>query len=111
MKRSDWYLKHAKNDKYYVYEPHYIQDLKKTGPYLSKSDMYSTKNTTKFNEYIFSIPSNPNAVLEAYYGKNWKESPLETIDNLKEGNKVVYSKELFDASVYKHMKRVKIIND
>lgn len=111
LKRSEWYKKHANNDKYYVYEPNYINDLKKPGPYINKEDIYGKSNTEYFCGTEFSVPSNCDNVLTKYYGSNWRKSPLQTLNSLEENGKIVYSKELFDASVYKHLWRAKIIRD
>lgn len=112
MRRANWYLAHAHNDAYYIYEPHYIQDLSEPGPYLRREDMYGGANKATFEGIEFAVPTNPDAILTAYYGPNWNVSPLQSLDALRQPDgSMAYSEELFNASVYKHLKRAKIIYD
>lgn len=113
MKRSAWYKQYAVNDDYYVYEPHYIDNLKKPGPYIKKEDMYGTPKQILFEGEKYDVPSNPEAVLSAYYGKNWNKAPISSLEDLKcqddqNCEKIAFSKEEFDASCYKHVKKVSV---
>ena len=120
MDRAKRYHDYAKCRDYYAYEPHYIEDLKNPGPYIRKEDLYgkegSEKNFASFENRRFEVPVNPEAVLSAFYGKDWERSPYVPISELrkpKEGssdafNIHMYSEDTFDSSKYKHVKSVYI---
>lgn len=113
MDRSAWYKEHAKNEDYYVYEPHYIDDLKTPGPYIRSEDIYGISCQILFEGDRYEVPSNPDAVLSAYYKKDWHKAPIKSLEDLRyrdsqEGVKFNFSKEEFDASCYKHVKKVSI---
>ena len=87
MKRSAWYLKHAKCEEYYCYEPHYLDSLKYPGPYIPAEDLYGKSGDeyqTCFLEGLeFCAPACPENVLRAFYGENWSRSPFVSIEELK----------------------------
>lgn len=103
MSRVEWYLTHAKCQKYYAYTPNYIENIKHPGPYIKKEDLYDDINNTtqkcEFEGIECSIPSNPPQVLKAYYGENWNVSPFKP---LKEINN--YSEKNFAVSKMKHLR-------
>ena len=105
----NWYLKHAKNEEYYVYTPNYIENLGKAGPYIKKEFLYGEKKTAQFENLRMPIPSSPAEVLNAYYGK-WYISPFKTISMLKKeyGEEKWFDKNLFVVSVMKHIDHVDI---
>lgn len=107
MKRSEWYKAHSKCKDYYAYEPHYLDNINKPGPYIKGTDLYGDNITTGlFEGMICEVPANPDKILEAFYGKNWNKSLLVPIEELKKLGTSMYSKDSFDASCYKHIKSV-----
>ena len=111
MRRTKWYLKHAKCKEYYTYIPGYIEDIRKTGPYIKGVDIYGAKNTGMFEGNRFGIPSVPEKVLAAFYGENWHRSPYKSLESIKNGEWYSFSSDTFDASCYKHLKAVSIYDD
>lgn len=111
INRAKWYMKHAKNEEYVSYEPFYIYDLKNPGPYIKTEDIYGVKVKGKFEGKEYDIPSDSDAVLKAFYGENWIKSPFLSIFDLTENEEVIYSKAKFDASCYKHLKKVSIYGE
>lgn len=109
MRRANWYLAHAKNDAYYAYTPTYIENKKKTGPYIPKNDIYGEKRQELFEGLTLSVPSCPEKVLQAYYG-DWRESPFKTIPQLMTQSKAGewFSKNTFLVSIMKHLDHVDI---
>ena len=120
MDLSKRYLDKAKCNDFYCYEPHYIEDLKKPGPYIRKEDLYGKNDSQKefamFEDRRFEVPVNSDAVLSAFYGEEWERSPYVPLSVLKkpvEGSKEtfnihMYSEDTFDSSKYKHVKNVYI---
>ncbi|MDD5829495.1 MAG: hypothetical protein PUD10_10110, partial [Lachnospira sp.] len=117
MKRSKWYKNHVHNNDFYTYEPHYIENIKKPGPYIKKQDIYGnnslSRNYVKFEGKKYECPINPNNVLTAFYNTDWNKSPYKSIEELinsnKESNdKNMYSADIFDSTLYKHVKAVHI---
>lgn len=108
MERVNWYIRHAKNKKYVSYEPFYIYDLKKPGPYIRDEDMYGEKQIGVFEGTEYEIPFHSEAVLRAFYGEKWEVSPFSTLDSIREDGKLLYSQAEFDATCYKHLKRVSL---
>ena len=111
INRAKWYLKHAKNEKYVAYEPFYIYDLKNAGPYIKSEDIYGTEAKGKFEGQEYEIPSNSDAVLKSFYGDDWETSPFLSIPELIEKGELIYSKATFDASCYKHLKKVSVYGE
>lgn len=111
IKRAQWYIRHAKNEKYVAYEPFYIYDLKKAGPYILTKDIYGEEAKGMFEGKEYAIPSNSAAVLSAYYGKKWHISPFLGLEDLVVDGELVYSKTEFDASNYKHLKKVSVYGE
>lgn len=123
QKQSEWYKKHASCSDYYTYEPQYVENLKKPGPYIKKSALYgndsSKKNYSLFEGRSFEVPLDPNEVLSAFYGKNWEKSPFASIQELmipqdkqdtsSDFDIHMYSKNEFDSTLYKHVKCVSIL--
>ena len=87
MERSNWYLEHAKCEKYYCYEPHYLDNLKYPGPYIPAEDLYGKSGEEYQNCWLegleFCAPAVPENVLRAFYGENWNRSPFVSIKELK----------------------------
>lgn len=110
VKRGNWYIRHAKNEKYVSYEPFYVYNLNESGPYIKAEDMYGKKRMSVFEGREYEIPSNSEAVLTAYYGKEWEKSPFVSLEDLVENGELSYSKATFDASNYKHLKKVSLYN-
>lgn len=108
IKRANWYIKHARNKKYVSYEPFYIYDLKKPGPYIKVEDIYGKKRNSIFEGMEYEIPSNSENVLHAFYGEEWEKSPFSTLDDIRINGDLVYSQAKFDASCYKHLKKVSL---
>ena len=83
LKVLDFYKKYAKNEKYLAYFPGYICNLSKAGPYLLSSALFEKEHSKAFwiSEF-YKIPKNPDAVLFAYYGDDWKEPPYLTKSEL-----------------------------
>lgn len=106
MKRVDWYLAHAKNDSFFVYTPTYIYDLKNTGPYIQKDDLYGAEKTAQFETLELPVPTNSDKVLEAFYGK-WYESPYVPMEKLKaKYGERWFSFHEFKATIMKHIDHV-----
>lgn len=108
MSRAKWYIDHANNKTYVSYEPFYIYDLKEAGPYIKTSDIYGQKSEVLFEGDVYGAPTNCDAVLRAFYGKEWDKSPYISLEELNDGKSINYSKAEFDSSCYKHLKRVSI---
>lgn len=109
MRHVNWYLAHAKNDAFYVYTPTYIENKKKPGPYISRSDLYGDKREELFEGLNLAVPTCPEKVLQAYYG-NWSESPFKTTEQLiaTHGEGKWYSENLFLVSIMKHINHVNL---
>ncbi len=106
MKRVNWYLAHAKNDSFFVYTPNYIDNLKHAGPYIAKEYLYGEKKTAAFETLELPVPTNPDKVLEAFYGK-WYESPFSSIEELKaKYGERWFSSHKFKATIMKHINHV-----
>ena len=101
MKRVKWYLDHAKCTRYYTYTPNYIENLKHPGPYIRKSDLYGEITECSFEGVICRIPNNSEAVLEAFYGKEWNKSPFIPFDKLE-----TYGQKKFPVTKLKHISYV-----
>lgn len=101
MKRVKWYLEHAKCTRYYTYTPNYIENLKHPGPYIRKSDLYGEITECSFEGVICRIPNNSEAVLEAFYGKEWNKSPFIPLDKLE-----TYGQKKFPVTKLKHISYV-----
>ena len=110
QRRTSWYLRHAKCTDYYSYIPGYIEDIRKTGPYLEKEALYGKKRMAEFEGHMFEVPSKPDKVLLAFYGENWNRSPYRSLESLKEAGEYAFSADTFDASNYKHVKNVSLYN-
>ncbi|MDO4189723.1 MAG: hypothetical protein Q4D29_12130 [Lachnospiraceae bacterium] len=120
LRRIEWYKVHAKDERKYAYEPSYIENLKKPGPYIKKEHLYAAvdedRRFTLFEGMEYEIPVDYDKVLSAFYGDNWENSPYKYIDevlaNVDEstpGKKAyVYSGDEFDSTKYKHVKNVYI---
>lgn len=108
IERANWYIHHARNKKYVSYEPFYIYDLKKPGPYIRVEDMYGEKTIGVFEGAEYEIPFNSEVVLRAYYGEKWEVSPFSTLESIREDGKLLYSQAKFDATCYKHLKKVSL---
>lgn len=92
MKRVEWYKKYAKCDKYYAYEPHYIENTDTPGPYLLKEELYNgVTHRCKFQGKDYPVPAKPERVLMAFYGHRWDKSPLVFIDELKKKEDNLYN--------------------
>ena len=103
-----FYQKHAKNKKWYAYDPGYIYDLSKAGPYHASEELYGEKkNTTLWEGEQYRIPAKPDAILQAYYGKDWKKPPFLSKKALVEkyGDRW-YSKAPTKITVLKHISNV-----
>ena len=103
MKRVNWYLDHAKCTKYYAYTPNYIENLKYPGPYIKKSDLYAENTECLFEGIMYSVPSNGEAVLKAFYGEDWNKSPFVPLDKLES-----YGKKKFPVTKLKHISYVNL---
>ena len=110
IKRYEWYRDHAKCETYYSYEPLYIENPKKAGPYIKKEYLYSSDKNSKtpitFEGGEYSIPANIDEVLKAFYGEDWNISPYKKLgewDNVA-NEEFKYCKDIFDSSKYKHIK-------
>ena len=111
LARVQWYIDHAKNEAYYCYTPTYIDNPKKTGPYIRNEALYGEKRSARFASASFSIPSIPEEVLEAYYGK-WYESPYVPKEKLKKDYpENWFSNNKFLVSVLKHLEYVDLYDD
>ncbi|MEE3495227.1 MAG: S-4TM family putative pore-forming effector [Butyrivibrio sp.] len=137
MDRSDWYKKHAKCEKYYAYEPHYLEfgwmlrgrvgklikkidvlkdflaSLPIPGVYIKGKDLFGEpgqeKQYMQFEDAMYEVPSNVDSVLSIYYGEDWMQSPYKKLDELPiDNNGIQYSMDRFDATRYKHAKAVYI---
>jgi hypothetical protein len=74
-----FYQKHAKNTNWYAYFPGYIYDLSKAGPYHASKELYQGEvKKTVWESKEYRIPTNPDAVLSAYYGKDWETPPFRS---------------------------------
>lgn len=98
LKRVDWYLKHANNKNYYAYTPNYIENLKKAGPYIKKEDLYGETKKCAFEGEYYSVPTNHEEILKAYYGDDWKKSPFISLEEIEK-----YSKKHFPITKLKHI--------
>lgn len=108
MRRVNWYQAHAKNENYFVLMPNYIDNLKRPGPYLEKKDLYGEQKSVQFESLEMPVPSRPERVLEAFYGK-WFISPYSSVDMLKEEyGESWYSHCEFAVSVMKHIDHVNL---
>ena len=105
LRRVDKYHNIAKNTNYYSYLPTYIDNLKKPGPYISKSDLLGDGlKLAPFAGLEVSIPNNPESLLKAIYGPKWNESPYKTIDELKQEYKEDWTfKKGFSTTCLKHI--------
>ncbi|MDD3413322.1 MAG: S-4TM family putative pore-forming effector [Lachnospiraceae bacterium] len=102
LSRVEFYLKYARNKKYYAYVPTYIDNLKKSGPYIKKEYLYNEKDSRhKFENMECLVPYNSDEVLKCYYGENWRESPFKSLDKLKN-----YSEKKFCVTSLKHIKYI-----
>ena len=114
IRRYKWYQDHAKCETYYSYEPLYVENLKKAGPYIKKEYLYSSdKNSNTpitFEEGEYSIPANIDEVLTAFYGEDWNKSPYKKLGEWdKDTNEEFkYCKDIFDSSKYKPIKAANI---
>lgn len=118
LKRVKYYEKHAKCDKYYAYVPFYIEDLKKAGPYIRRESLYGEKKVAEFENSFYEVPTRSEDVLKAFYGEKWYVSPFKSKEELMEECRVEkektgkdvywYSRASFDASKYKHAKRISL---
>lgn len=108
----DWYLKHAKNDKYYVYTPNYIQNLCIPGPYIKKEFLFGELPIAQFESISMPVPTSPADVLNAYYGE-WYISPYKSREELQEKYGAIqwFDKPRFVVSVMKHIDHVDFIED
>lgn len=106
MKRVNWYLEHAKCTKYYAYAPNYIENLKHPGPYIKESDLYGERVYSLFEDLTCRVPNNSEAVLEAFYGEKWNESPFVPLKQL-----TAYSKKKFSATKLKHILYVDLLKN
>lgn len=107
MTLVDWYLKHAKNDHYYVYTPNYIQDLRVPGPYIKKESLFESLSMAQFESMKMPVPTSPSDVLRAYYGE-WYISPFKSKEELQHiyGKEQWFDKPRFVVSVMKHIDHV-----
>lgn len=106
MKRVDWYLAHAKNDSFFAYTPNYIHSLKQAGPYISKAGLYGEAKTAQFETLEIPVPSAPDEVLTAFYGK-WYNSPYIPAEKLKaEHEEDWFSCHKFMVTTMKHIDHV-----
>lgn len=108
QRRTARYLHFANCMKYYSYTPGYIENLKKAGPYIKAEDIYGIKNIGIFESIQFEIPSRPDRVLFAFYGKHWDESPYKSLKSIDSGGWYSFSNDTFDATRYKHLKNVSL---
>ena len=131
---AEWYLNHARCEKYFVYSPYYIDKLSRPGPYIRKEDLYGEKRTGLFENMELPVPSCPDRVLTASYGQ-WNKSPFLSKEDLingetqkekkcsclrifrktsdaeitvEEREKTWFSKKLFRSSVMKHISQVSL---
>ncbi len=104
MERVSHYHKRAKCTDWYAYTPNYIEDLKQPGPYFRQNDLYGEKRTMEFEGDSYTVPSNYETILEAFYGKNWRVSPFIPLENLKnEKGELRFNKKKFAATKMKHL--------
>ncbi len=109
LRRVNKYLRLAKNNKYMVYVPDYIDNLKKPGPYINAASLFavdSAQNTINFEGIQAPVPQNYDEVLTAYYN-NWRASPFTSLQKLTDENgKIEFSKKIFEVSILKHFKYI-----
>ena len=109
MRLLSFYQKHAKNTKWYAYTPGYIYNLTKAGPYHFSTELYQDSvKTTLWEGKEHKIPADPNAILTAYYGKDWETPPFMSeekfgktsmkISALKHIANIIYYKKATDGS-------------
>ena len=104
LKRTEWYLSHAKCDDYYSYTPNYIDNINHPGPYIKREDLYGTRNVLTFEGDIYPVPTNVDAVLCSYYGSNWTESPFMDMRSLcQKYQNNWYSHKKFSTTSLKHL--------
>lgn len=111
LKRVKWYLNNAKNDNYYCYTPNYINDIENPGPYIPKNALYGDKTFAEFEKRKFGIPSDTDAVLKAFYGKEWYISPYKSKKQLiaEYGELAWYSSKVMNVTPLKHYKYIEKI--
>ena len=101
----DFYAKHAKNSQYYAYFPGYIYDRKRPGPYHAAAELYGEPScSAEWEKDTYCVPTNPHAVLSAYYGADWAISPYRSKKELvaKYGDKW-YSQAPINVTALKHV--------
>lgn len=104
----NFYKKYAKNTKWYAYFPGYIYNLSKAGPYHSWDELYRNNVRVDFGkEVVCRIPSNADAILTAYYGKDWRIPPFKGKEELvaEHGNSW-FSKAPTKITVLKHIANI-----
>lgn len=82
------YMKRAASSGRWSYVPTYIDNTKKPGPYFHKDDLFAPEGgpaqpTMVWEGMICKVPRNPPGVLEAVYGKEWDQSPYQSIEALQ----------------------------
>lgn len=83
MSVLSFYEKHAKNTNWYAYYPGYIYDFHKAGPYHAAAELYgNAKNTAVWEGKEYTVPADPNGILQAYYGKDWQTPPFSSKESL-----------------------------
>lgn len=103
LSRVEFYLKYARNKKYYTYVPTYIDNLKKSGPYIKKEYLYHEKvSRHNFESMECLVPHNSDEVLKCYYGENWRKSPFKPLDDLRP----IYSEKNLYVTSLKHIKYI-----
>lgn len=108
MRLLSFYEKHARNTRWYVYSPGYIYDLSKAGPYHLATDLHQgSVKTTLWEGKEHRIPTNPNAILSAYYGKDWETPPfMRKKEIVEKYGKMWYSKAPTKVSALKHIANI-----
>lgn len=111
QKRVAYYLAHANCNKYYVYTPYYIDNLKKAGPYIRKEDLYGSPRYAEFEGFMLPVPSYPDRILEKSYPA-WYCSPFESEEQLrKQFGEKWFSHHQFRSTVMKHIDKVRFLNN
>lgn len=106
LDRVKLYLRLANCKDYYAYVPNYIDNIKKTGPYVSQSALVGRELCEcDFEDMKAIVPANSDEVLTNTYG-NWKESPFKSLNELKTDNGYEFSRKKFDVTCLKHIKYI-----
>lgn len=113
LRRTQWYLGHAKNSRYVSYVPTYIYNLGAAGPYIAEEYVKPAVSKVSFEGVKCAVPQNHDAVLRAYYG-DWERVPFRTVEQMKAAAKEKgkpdewYSEFIQAVTPLKHLRNVKL---